>query len=268
MKPARRGKQRAGSWNEYASGWLEGRRQQLWRGHSDAVNGRLISAWLPPGRSKRLLKTDLFDEAVTQGLHKLLESRADVVIGLDVSTRVLAAAARRHRGIVCMAADVRSLPIEDESIDAIVSLSTLDHFETLGGLEEALAELLRILVPGGTLVLTLDNLTNPVIAVRNALPYKLTHSVGLVPYPIGKTQGPTRIHRLVEEAGFDVEDCTAIMHAPRILAVPVLGILARLTRGVLPTFVSRALLGFERLRSVPTRFITGHFIAIRAVKPL
>ena len=266
MKQVRQGRTRSARWDDHASGWLEGRRQQLWRKHSDAVNARLISDWLPRGRVRRLLKTDLFDEAVTEGLHGLLEGRAEKVIGLDVSTRVLSAASKRHGRMVCLAADVRALPIEDASIDAIVSLSTLDHFESIVGLEQALAELHRILVPGGTLVLTLDNLSNPVIAVRNALPYRLTHSVGLVPYPVGKTHGPSRIHRLVEEAGFDVEDCTAIMHAPRLLAVPVLGLLGRLTRGALPSFVSRALLGFEHLRAVPTRFLTGHFIAVRATK--
>lgn len=266
MNVAPRRKPGSETWNEHSTGWLEGRRQQLWRRHSDAVNARLISAWLPRGQVKRILKTDLFDEAVAEGLHALLESRAELVIGLDVSTRVLSAASKRRPGLICLAADVRSLPIEDGSIDAIVSLSTLDHFESLAGLEEALAELWRILIPGGTLLLTLDNLTNPVIAVRNALPYKLTHSVGLVPYPVGKTRGPTRIHRLVEEAGFDVDDCTAIMHAPRLLAIPVLGLIARLTRGAFPTLVSRALLGFEHLRAVPTRFLTGHFIAVRATK--
>ncbi|MEO8577282.1 MAG: class I SAM-dependent methyltransferase [Gemmatimonadales bacterium] len=266
MKHAPRIKPRSETWNDHSTGWLEGRRQQLWRKHSDAVNARLISDWLPRGRVRRVLKTDLFDEAVTEGLHALLESRAETVIGLDVSTRVLSAASRRHRALLCLAADVRSLPIEGASIDAVVSLSTLDHFESLAGLEEALTELRRILVPRGTLLLTLDNLTNPVIAVRNALPFKVTHSVGLVPYPVGKTQGPTRIHRLVEEAGFDVDECTAIMHAPRLLAIPVLGLLARLTRGAFPSVVARALLGFEHLRAVPTRFLTGHFIAVRATK--
>ena len=266
MRKAGPSRTRSANWDAHATGWIEGRRQQLWRKHSDAVNARLISDWLPRGRVRRVLKTDLFDEAVTEGLHNLLESKAETVFGLDLSTRVLGAASKRHCRLRCLAADVRRLPIEDSSIDAIVSLSTLDHFESIDGLEEALAELRRILVPGGTLVLTLDNLSNPVIAVRNALPYKLTHSVGLVPYPVGETRGPSRIKRLVEEAGFDVDDCTAIMHAPRLFAVPILGVLARLTRGAFPSFVARALLGFENLRSVPTRFLTGHFIAVRATK--
>lgn len=78
--------------------------------------------------------------------------------------------------------------------------------------------------------------------------------------------GPWGMRRLVEDAGFVVETCTAIMHAPRVLAIPVLNMLSNLSEGVFLTAVARVLLGFERLRSVPTRFFTGHFIAIRATK--
>ena len=254
-------------WNHYAEKWLDGQRQQLWRRHSDAVNARMIGAWLPPGRVHRILKTDLFDEVVTEGLHKLIEGRADVVIGMDVSTRILAAAAHRHERLSCLGADVRSLPIADGCIDAVVSLSTLDHFDSIDGLRDSLAELWRILAPGGVLLLTLDNFANPVVALRNSLPYALTHAARLVPYPIGKTGGPSRVCRLVEDAGFTVETCTAIMHAPRVLAIPVLNMLGRISDGAFLASVARMLLGFERLGLAPTRFLTGHFIAIRASKP-
>ena len=255
-----------GEWNHYAGEWFEGQRQQLWRRHSDAVNARMIEAWLPAGRVHRILKTDLFDEAVSEGLHKPIASRAGVVIGMDVSTRILSAVAHRHERLSCLGADVRSLPIADECIDAIVSLSTLDHFDSIDEVEDSLAEFWRILAPGGVLLLTMDNFANPVVAVRNSLPFALTHAAGLVPYPVGKTEGPSGIRRLVEDAGFVVETCTAIMHAPRVLAIPVLNMLSNFSEGVFLSAVARVLLGFERLRSVPTRFLTGHFIAIRATK--
>lgn len=255
-----------GEWNHYADEWLEGQRQQLWRRHSDAVNAEMIEAWLPPGRVGRLLKTDLFDEAVAEGLNEVMTRRSDIVIGVDVSTRILTAAAIRQPGIICLGADVRSLPIAGESIDAIVSLSTLDHFDSVDGIEDSLAELWRILRPGGVLLLTLDNFSNPVIALRNSLSYRLTHAAGLVPYPIGKTGSPLQIQRLVEEAGFAVEACTAIMHAPRVVAIPMLNLLTRIGTGSVLSAAARMLLGFEHLARVPTRFLTGHFTAIRAVK--
>lgn len=253
-------------WNTHGDDFILTHHQHLWREHSDAVNAELLEAWLPAGRSRRVLKTDLFDEAVANGLREILLRRGDVVIGIDVSTRILQAVASNPGPLSCLGADVRSLPLATESIDAIVSLSTLDHFETVDGIEASLSELYRVLVPGGALILTMDNLANPVVNIRNRLPYRITHAAGLVPYPVGKTEGPIRISRLVENAGFDIDDVTSIMHTPRVVAIPLLGALRRFTKGRLPGRVSRALRSFEGLKTIRTRFLTGHFIAIRATK--
>lgn len=270
MTPSRKPKKRSASvtaeWNRHGDDFLVKHQQHLWREHSDAVNAELLEAWLPPGRSRRVLKTDLFDEAVTDGLRKILLRRGDVVIGIDVSTRILQAVGSNPGPLSCLGADVRALPLGTETIDAVVSLSTLDHFATIDDIEQSLTELYRVLVPGGTLILTLDNLANPVINIRNKLPYRVTHAAGLVPYPVGKTEGPIRISRLVENAGFDIHDVTAIMHAPRVVAIPMLSAVARFTKGRFPAAVSRALHGFELLKSTRTRFLTGHFTAIRATR--
>jgi ubiquinone/menaquinone biosynthesis C-methylase UbiE len=253
-------------WNYHAERWLAREPQRLWRTHSDVVNAQLLMDWLPSRRVRTILKTDLFDEAVTAGLHPILADRAERVIGLDVSTQILATAKQRYPGLDCITADVRSMPIASGSVDAVVSLSTLDHFENLGDLEDALGELSRVLVRGGTLILTLDNLANPIVALRNLLPFSMTHAAGLVPYPVGKTQTPARLVRLMEEAGFDARDCTAIMHAPRVLAIPALSVMDRVMPRTVSNAMTSSLRRFEVLRNSPTRFLTGHFTAVLATK--
>jgi hypothetical protein len=42
--------------------------ETLWREHSDAVNGALLVRWLARESCGLLLKTDLFDEAMGEGL--------------------------------------------------------------------------------------------------------------------------------------------------------------------------------------------------------
>ena len=85
----------------------------------------------------------------------------------------------------------------------------------------ALRELRRVLAAGGTLVVSLDNLANPLVAVRNALPFRWLHGIGLVPHYVGATCRPRELQRLLAGAGFDVNATTAIMHVPRVIALAV-----------------------------------------------
>ncbi len=255
---------RATEWDEYGSQWIADRPHQLWRRHSDAVNIALIDRWLPAGIARRILKTDLFDEAVSEGICPWLSTRSEQIVGLDVSTAVILEAGRGCANLSPTGADVRSLPFKSNSFDAIVSLSTLDHFDSKREVGLAMRELNRVLAPGGTLILTLDNLANPVIALRNALPYRVTHGAGLVPYPVGRTFLPGDAAALVRESGFEIRERTAVMHAPRVAVVPLMNALD--AEGRAARALSSVAMWFERLRPLPSRFLTGHFIAILAVK--
>ena len=252
-------------WDGYAESWIDESPQRLWRLHSDALNARLLSRWLPRERVGLIVKTDLFDEAVTGGLYSQLMEKADCVAAIDVSTRVVNAAHERHSGMLAIAADVRDIPLEDECADVVVSFSTLDHFDEFDDIPTAMREVFRILRPGGTLILTMDNPSNPVLAVRNSLPFVLTHRAGLVPYPVGRTHDARTMTRLTEEAGFDIIERTSIMHAPRLLAIQCLR-LADADARKSQHRIARVLMAFERLERLPSRFFTGHFIAIRAAK--
>ena len=227
------------------------------RPYSDAVNRSLLRRWLPE-RGRSLLKTDLFDEAVAEGLYPLLRTRATEVVGIDVSESVLGAARARYPELQAERADVRSLPFADGAFDVVVSISTLDHFGSIDELESAVGELHRVLQEGGTLIVTLDNLLNPLVALRNALPQSPLRRIGLVPYALGVTCGPRRLRRILSAKGFAVEEVDALMHVPRI----VVRILAPLLRGR----TRSGLLAAERLGRLPTRMVTGQFVAARAVK--
>ena len=65
---------RAAEWDGYGADWVVRKPDQLWRRHSDAVNVALIRQWLPRHGLQRILKTDLFDEAVSEGIVPAPES--------------------------------------------------------------------------------------------------------------------------------------------------------------------------------------------------
>jgi SAM-dependent methyltransferase len=156
-------------------------------------------------------------------------------------------------------ADTRALPFDDGAFDVVLSNSTLDHFESLADMRAALAELRRVLEPGGRLVLTLDNGANPLVLLRNALPEALLSRLRLVPYPIGVTCGPRHLRGVLREAGFEVEASRGVMHCPRVLARAASALAPRASRGLL-----KGAMAFEGLGRLPTRYLTAQFVAAAA----
>lgn len=238
-----------------------------WRRYCDDLHARLLARWLDVRPGSLVLKTDAFDESVGRGLAHHLAPH--VVIGVDVSTEVLRSASHRWPGTGRLGrADVRRLPFGDRTIDAIVSNSTLDHFDTRGDISVALDECHRVLRPGGVAIVTLDNLQNPIVALRAILPHRVLRAMRLVPYRAGATTGLRRLVTMLRQAGFVVTDTDVIMHVPRVAAV------AWCTRHDRSTAtpegsgrLHRRLLSWERFATWPTRRVTGHFVAVRAVRP-
>lgn len=252
-------------WGSVATAWSRGHPQRLWRAHSDAENRALLARWLP-SRCGRILKTDAFDEAFGEGLVSVLSERADDVWMIDLSATVAAEARRRQALAHAAVADVRRLPFSSGSFGAVVSISTLDHLDSLADIEDALGEIHRVLEPGGCLVVTLDNPENPVVGLRNSLPWPWLHRFRLVPYYVGATLDRRDLARALDRVGFDVMGLDAIQHAPRALAVAGGRIVSSMgwrwaERGFL-----RAISGFERAGRWRTRFRTGYFVAARAVR--
>lgn len=236
----------------------------LWRRQSDLVNTMLLDRWLPAMSGGRVLKTDLFDELVTPGLQPALRARGARVVGIDISPVAVAAAAARHPDLESVVADVRNLPFKDGSFAAVVSNSTLDHFTGGEEVAAALSELSRVLRPGGRLILTMDNPLNPLIALRNGLPAAASRALRNVSYGTGWTCGPVRLRRMVAANDLEVLGVSAIMHLPRVLLAGV-GRRRRSARTD-SRWLSLVRTG-ETLERLPTRFLTGHFLAVLAVRP-
>jgi SAM-dependent methyltransferase len=238
------------------------REPRLWRLHSDAVNGAFVRRALAGRRFRSGLKTDLFDEAMTAGIVPVIRESADSVAGIDFSAETVERARRRDPSLAAKTADVRRLPFEDGSFDLVVSLSTLDHLESVSEIEDAILELARVLAPGGTLALTVDNQANPAVALRNLLPGAPLRRIGLVAYAVGPTVGPRRLERLVRDAGLMPSRREALMHCPRLPAVT----LARWLEGSSSAQARflRTAGRFEALERLSSRYLTGYFAAIVA----
>jgi len=253
-------------WNRIAGTWQGARPQGLWRVHSDAVNGELFARWLGHGPAGSLLKTDLFDEAFGDGLYSLLASQARQVYGMDVSARLLRIAMSHHAGLQASVADVRCLPFNDRTFDVVISNSTLDHFKTQDEIVTSLREIHRVLRPSGRLLLTLDNPANPVVALRQMLPFNVLNRLGVLPYYVGATVGPCHLRRILHQLRFKVTEMGAVLHCPRMPAVVLCRLLAKYGTSRMKRRCLQLLMAFEGLSRWPTRLLTGHFVAVRALR--
>jgi SAM-dependent methyltransferase len=254
-------------WERVAVEWIATSPQRLWREYCDRMNDRVLRPWLAERPRRRLLKTDLFDEVVGEhGLVGLAKETTAEVFGVDLSATIARTAGERHPGLRTAAADVRRLPFASGAFEAVLSNSTLDHFESLDEVEVALEEIHRVLAPGGDLFLTLDNLQNPVIALRARLGEPLLRGLRLAPYRVGATCGPRRLRDLLVRAGFRVESVRASMHCPRLPAVWLARLGDRLDRPGARARLVDAFVAWERLERFPTRFLTAYFLVARACR--
>ena len=248
------------------------KREDLWRAHLKEVYQRLMDRWVKNSRGGLALKTDLYDEAVSiYNLIPLCEQKCEHIIGTDVSFGVAMAAKRRMikewngwHNVVC--SDIVNLAFKSDSFDQIISNSTLDHFLNKKDIIVSLKELWRIMKPGGTLIITLDNPSNPVVFLRNLSPYRLLKLFGIIPFYMGVTLSKSELIRILESSGFRVHDSTAIVHSPRIIAIWTGYILAKIGSEKAMIYFYKLLRIFERLEKFPTRYLTGYFVAVKAIK--
>jgi SAM-dependent methyltransferase len=254
-----------GHWNSVGSRAPQAGDGGLWRAYQDSINAALCLEWLPAETQGRLLKTDLFDEACGEGLCDRLSTRAGRVIGIDISHTMIGAARLHHPGLRVAEADVRRLPFRDATFDAVVSNSTLDHFERHSEIDSGLRELNRVLKPDAFLLLTLDNTANPLIGLRNFLPRRLLLRTRLTPYYVGASYGPRRTRRALVDAGFVPVRMGAVLHCPRVVLIPLARLLERVSEDT-GRKIFRCLMRMESLSRWPTRYLTGCFVAALARK--
>ena len=227
----------------------------------------LIRRWCGDLAGARVLKTDLFEEAhgSDQFLFDLVSSR--LRLGIDISPLIARRAAERALAGAgppprCLAADVLALPFQGDAFDVIVSNSTLDHFPDLRLIDAALGELYRVLKPGGVLVVTLDN------------PHSLSMLVGAFkrvlrpdPFFLGRTLSRRQLAASLRRIGYQVHDTTAILHGLENHLSAAMDTAQRVGGTRLCRAIGAGLRHLEKLEKVPTRYLTGAFVAARAVKP-
>jgi len=226
---------------------------------------KLFQRWMPESAS-RALKTDVFEEAF--GADALLDRLAPLCrtwIGMDVAAEAVRQARARSElpGAHFLVCDVRHIPLRPESLDVIVSNSTLDHFAERRDFETAIAELARLLGPGGRLLITVDNPRNPFF-----LPLRWLSRLRRSPFVLGYTPSAPVLRRTLQQAGLRVSDTCVLIHNPRGVSTLLFLALRRMAGLRADPLIQWLLDAFAKLERLPTRGFTACFLAACAERPM
>ena len=230
-----------------------------------AVNLGLLRRWAPTDRAGTFLKTDLFEEA--NGADEILSACGDFgrVLGIDVAAGLVARAKSRALAPKAqyIVTDARRIAFTSGSIDVVFSNSTLDHFASQAELDQALSELVRILRPGGTLIVTLDNSRNPLYWLL-----RLLARSDRFPFPLGVTIPLSDLVGKLERGGLEVFGTDYLIHNPRMLSTGLFILLRKLLGRSADRPIEWLLRAASWLDRLPTRSLSACFVAVGARKPL
>jgi SAM-dependent methyltransferase len=109
----------------------------------------LVAGWVRPG--DRVCEVGCGEGQVARVVSR---AGAASVVGVDPSLNQVAAGVARAGGPVYVRADAEHLPLGDGSVDAVVVCLVYEHLDAI---DAAVAEVVRVLVPGGRFLLMLNH---------------------------------------------------------------------------------------------------------------
>lgn len=135
--------------------------------------------------------------------------------GVEYSRKALEAIHAYDPGAPIAFGDVKALEFQDDSLDAVISLGVVEHFEE--GPEQVLRESVRVLKPGGCLLLTIPTLNpvrrlyvHPVLNLKQAVHKLRGKQYGFYEYRFGKRE----FLPYLESLGLDVVEIVPDDFAP------------------------------------------------------
>ena len=213
---------------------------------------------------RRVLKLDLWNEAINTRILHWMESEGAEVVGLDHSPVVAGRALRnsRQRGSAAgiLRADIRELPFADDSFDFVYTMGTIEHIDEY---RQAVAEVRRVLRPGGQTIIGVPDKWNVFL---RPLMVAVLDVFGMYHYSPEKSFGAGELRRVIEGAGLRVRTRTGILALPGLVRMADLFLHSRgLPGAALMRLLIRPFDFFETRYRWPGYF--GYLLTMVAEKP-
>ncbi len=209
---------------------------------------------------KRLLKLDLWNEAINTRILHWARAEGCRVTGMDLSAVVAARARANGPSLSLVQGDIRDLPFRDGSFDFVYTMGTIEHIDEY---PRAVEEVFRVLAPGGRAVIGVPHKWD--LWLRPLFVEILDH-MGKYLYSPEKAFTVRELREVVEASGLVVTGRTGLLALPWFLRMGELWLytnrvpLWRLSPLLLAPFDA-----LEAAREWPAAF--RYLVAVVAEKP-
>jgi SAM-dependent methyltransferase len=175
----------------------------------------LIRRHVPDLGGKRVLKLDLWNEAVNTRILQWMQAQGAEAYGLDLSAVTTARARANANGCTSgfhvVQADIRRLPFAPASFDFVYTMGTIEHVEEY---QLAVDEVGRVLKPGGLAIVGVPHKWN--LYLRPLMVMAL-EALGKYAYSPEKSFSSRELREVIEKGGMRVERRTGILSIPPLL---------------------------------------------------
>ena len=169
-------------WEINAAWWQEG--------FTDGADPEYEEQIIPMARQRLRGAARVLDVGTGEGqLARLaVQAGAEMVVGIDPTWAQVTVAQRKGGGPHYLGSGAAELPFRDASFDAVLACLVFEHIEAV---DEAIAEVARVLAPGGRFVFFLGRGVSHAVALEGALKLKEIAYVPCMAYPAAEMKhGP------------------------------------------------------------------------------
>jgi SAM-dependent methyltransferase len=175
----------------------------------------LLRRYVGPLQDKRVLKLDLWNEAINTRILHWMRAEGASTFGIDLSEVVTSRAganARLAPGSLSLArADIRHLPFATASFDLVYTMGTIEHIDEF---QQAVDEAHRVLRPGGVAIVGVPHKWN--IYLRPAL-VRVLDWLGLYAFAPEKCFSAPALRQVLERSGLVRCRRTGILAIPPVV---------------------------------------------------
>jgi SAM-dependent methyltransferase len=126
-------------WDDHAQWWIDG--------FTNGVDAEYEEQIIPLAKSELLGYHTILDVGCGDGqIARALSLQGSLVLGIDPTALHIEVAQQRGGGAAYLLGSATALPVDDETQDAVVACLVFEHIDEL---EAGLAEISRVLKPGG-----------------------------------------------------------------------------------------------------------------------